>query len=329
MVNPKLTFGYLSGDPVTIISGSLKLKKYSMTDAKLPQIIESIVNTYDSEDGINHLEGSNLPSRDSVTEIAVNFLNVLFPGYYEKQELPRENVTYYIWEKIAFIYHQLSRENLKSLKSRADNNREDEKTLIAKSTEITFALLKKIPEIRARLRGDVQAAHEGDPAAKSLDEIIVSYPGIEAIAIHRVAHELHLLNVPLIPRIMSEYAHSKTGIDIHPGATIGDNFFIDHGTGVVIGETTEIGNDVRIYQGVTLGALSIKKDSSGNLERGKKRHPTIKDNVIIYSGATILGGKTVVGEHSIIGGSVWLTESVPPYTILINKAPELTQKRYL
>ena len=300
-----------------------------MTDAKLPQIIESIVNTYDSEDGINHLEGSNLPSRDSVTEIAVNFLNVLFPGYYEKQELPRENVTYYIWEKIAFIYHQLSRENLKSLKSRADNNREDEKTLVAKSTEITFALLKKIPEIRARLRGDVQAAHEGDPAAKSLDEIIVSYPGIEAIAIHRVAHELHLLNVPLIPRIMSEYAHSKTGIDIHPGATIGDNFFIDHGTGVVIGETTEIGNDVRIYQGVTLGALSIKKDSSGNLERGKKRHPTIKDNVIIYSGATILGGKTVVGEHSIIGGSVWLTESVPPYTILINKAPELTQKRYL
>jgi serine O-acetyltransferase len=128
---------------------------------------------------------------------------------------------------------------------------------------------------------------------------------------------------------MSEYAHSTTGIDIHPGATIGEHFFIDHGTGVVIGETTEIGNNVRIYQGVTLGALSIKKDASGKIERGKKRHPTIKDNVIIYSGATILGGKTVIGEHSIIGGSVWLTESVPPYTILINKAPELTQKRYL
>ena len=299
-----------------------------MTDTKLPQIIESIVNTYTDQDGINHLEGANLPSRESVTEIAVNFLNVLFPGYYEKQELPRENVTYYIWEKIAFIYHQLSRENLKSLKSVA-YNKEDEKTLVDKSIEITFAILKKIPEIRARLRGDVQAAHEGDPAAKSLDEIIVSYPGIEAVAIHRVAHELHLLKVPLIPRIMSEYAHSKTGIDIHPGATIGDNFFIDHGTGVVIGETTEIGNDVRIYQGVTLGALSIKKDPSGKIERGKKRHPTIKDNVIIYSGATILGGKTVVGEHSIIGGSVWLTESVPPYTILLNKAPELTQKRYL
>ncbi len=299
-----------------------------MTDVKLPQIIESIVNTYSVEDGINHLEGPNLPSRNSVTEIAVNFLNVLFPGYYEKQELPRENVTYYIWEKIAFIYHQLSRENLKSLKSVADN-KEDEKKLVDKSIEITFAILKKIPQIRAQLRGDVQAAYEGDPAAKSLNEIIVSYPGIEAVAIHRVAHELYLLNVPLIPRIMSEYAHSKTGIDIHPGATIGDNFFIDHGTGVVIGETTEIGNDVRIYQGVTLGALSIKKDSSGSIERGKKRHPTIRDNVIIYSGATILGGKTVVGEHSIIGGSVWLTESVPPYTILLNKAPELTQKRYL
>ncbi len=299
-----------------------------MSDAKLPQIIERIVNTYAGEDGINHLEGSNLPSRESVTEIAVNFLNVLFPGYYEKQELPREDVTYYIWEKIASIYHQLSRENLKSLRSAADKQ-EDEKKLVDRSIEITFAILNKIPQIRTRLRGDVRAAHEGDPAAKSMDEIIVSYPGIEAIAIHRVAHELNLLKVPLIPRIMSEYAHSKTGIDIHPGATIGDNFFIDHGTGVVIGETTEIGNDVRIYQGVTLGALSIKQDSSGKVERGKKRHPTIKDNVIIYSGATILGGKTVVGEHSIIGGSVWLTESVPPYTILINKAPELTQKRYL
>jgi serine O-acetyltransferase len=177
------------------------------------------------------------------------------------------------------------------------------------------------------LRGDVRAAFDGDPAAKNLDEIILSYPGIEAIAIYRVAHEIHLLKVPLIPRIMTEYAHSKTGIDIHPGATIGEHFFIDHGTGVVVGETTEIGNNVRIYQGVTLGALSIKKDASGNIERGGKRHPTIKDNVIIYAGATILGGTTVVGENSIIGGSVWITESVPPCTILFNKPPELTQKK--
>jgi serine O-acetyltransferase len=299
-----------------------------MSETKLPRIIESIVGTYDAQDGINHIEGANLPSRDRVVEITTNFLSVLFPGYYEKQELSKANVTYYIWEKIAFIYHHLSREILKSLRS-ARGRCNDEGTLTEESIEITFAILRKIPHIRQQLRGDVQAAYEGDPAAQSLDEIILSYPGVEAIAVHRVAHELHLLTVPLIPRIMSEYAHNKTGIDIHPGASIGNNFFIDHGTGVVIGETAEIGDNVRLYQGVTLGALSIQKDASGNIGRGTKRHPTLKNNVIIYSGATILGGKTVVGEYSIIGGSVWLTESVPPYTILVNKAPELTQKRYL
>ncbi|MBE9542098.1 MAG: serine acetyltransferase, partial [Proteobacteria bacterium] len=288
-----------------------------MPKTKLPQIIGKIVNTYGTEDGINHIEGPNLPSRDLVHEIATNFLDVLFPGYYAKQELSKGDVTNYIWEKIAFIYHHLSRENFKSLKS-AYGNQEDEKKLTDRSIEITFSMLNKIPDMRDKLRGDVLSAFDGDPAAKNLDEIILSYPGIEAIAIYRVAHEIHLLKVPLIPRIMTEYAHSKTGIDIHPGATIGEHFFIDHGTGVVIGETTEIGNNVRIYQGVTLGALSVKKDASGNIERGKKRHPTIKDNVIIYAGATILGGKTVVGENSIIGGSVWLTESVPPCTLLFN-----------
>ena len=297
-----------------------------MPKTKLPQIIGKIVNTYDSEDGINHIEGPNLPSRDMVQEISTNFLDVLFPGYYKKQELSKGDVTNYIWEKIAFIYHHLSRENFKSLKS-AYGNQEDEKKLTDRSIEITFSMLNRIPDMRDKLRGDVLSAFDGDPAAKNLDEIILSYPGIEAIAIYRVAHEIYLLKVPLIPRIMTEYAHSKTGIDIHPGATIGEHFFIDHGTGVVIGETTEIGNNVRIYQGVTLGALSVKKDASGNIQRGKKRHPTIKDNVIIYAGATILGGQTVVGENSIIGGSVWLTESVPPCTLMFNKPPELTQKK--
>lgn len=295
-----------------------------MPKSKLPKIIGKIVETYDSEDGINHIEGPNLPSRDRVVEIVTNFLNVLFPGYYEKQELSKEDVTSYIWEKIASIYHLLSREVFKSLNS-PYGKQEDEKTLSDQSIEITFAILNKIPHIREKLRGDVSAAYEGDPAAKSLDEIIVSYPGIEAIAVYRVAHELHLLKAPLIPRIMTEYAHSKTGIDIHPGSSIGENFFIDHGTGVVIGETAEIGNNIRIYQGVTLGALGVEKNADGNIKRGKKRHPTIKDNVIIYAGATILGGKTVVGEHSVIGGNVWLTECVPPHTILINKTPELTQ----
>jgi serine O-acetyltransferase len=297
-----------------------------MPKTKLPQIIGKIVDTYNSEDGINHIEGPNLPSRDMVVEIATNFLDVLFPGYYEKKELSRGDITYYIWEKIAFIYHHLSRENFKSLKS-VYGKQEDDRKLTKLSIEITFSILNQIPEIRDKLRTDISAAFEGDPAAKSLDEIILSYPGTEAIAVYRVAHEIHLLKVPFIPRIMTEYAHSKTGIDIHPGATIGEHFFIDHGTGVVIGETTEIGKNVRIYQGVTLGALSIKKDASGNMERGKKRHPTIKDNVIIYAGATILGGETVVGKDSVIGGSVWLTESVPPCTILINKLPELTQKK--
>ena len=299
-----------------------------MPESKLPQIIGKIVNSYDSEDGINHIEGPNLPSRASVVEIAVDFLNVLFPGYYEKQELSRGDITYYIWEKIASLYHLLCREILKSLRS-TYGNQADEKKLSEQSIAITFLILNKIPKIRERLRQDVRAAYEGDPAAKSLDEIIVSYPGIEAIAVHRVAHELHVQEVPLLPRIMTEYAHSKTGIDIHPGASIGDNFFIDHGTGVVIGETAEIGKNVRIYQGVTLGALSVEKNADGRIERGKKRHPTIKDNVVIYAGATILGGKTVIGEHSVIGGSVWLTESIPPYTIMINKAPELTKKKYL
>lgn len=297
-----------------------------MPKTKLPQIIGKIVDTYNSEDGINHIEGPNLPSRDMVVEIATNFLDVLFPGYYEKKELSRGDITYYIWEKIAFIYHHLSRENFKSLKS-VYGKQEDDRKLTKLSIEITFSILNQIPEIRDKLRTDISAAFKGDPAAKSLDEIILSYPGTEAIAVYRVAHEIHLLKVPFIPRIMTEYAHSKTGIDIHPGATIGEHFFIDHGTGVVIGETTEIGKNVRIYQGVTLGALSIKKDASGNMERGKKRHPTIKDNVIIYAGATILGGETVVGKDSVIGGSVWLTESVPPCTILINKLPELTQKK--
>ena len=221
-----------------------------MSETKLPQIIESIVGTYDAQDGINHIEGANLPSRDRVVEITTNFLSVLFPGYYEKQELSKANVTYYIWEKIAFTYHHLSREILKSLKS-VCGSPGDEGKLTDESIEITFAILRKIPHIRQQLRGDVQAAYDGDPAAKCLDEIILSYPGVEAIAVHRVAHELHLLAVPLIRRILSEYAHNKTGIDIHPGASIGNNFFIDHGTGVVIGETAEIGDNVRMYQGVT------------------------------------------------------------------------------
>ena len=184
-------------------------------------------------------------------------------------------------------------------------------------------LLERIPELRQQLSEDVQAGYDGDPAAKSNDEVIFSYPAIYTISIYRVAHELNQNSVPLLPRIMTEHAHSKTGIDIHPGAKIGRAFFIDHGTGVVIGETTIIGERVKLYQGVTIGALSFAKDEKGELVRGQKRHPTLEDDVIVYSGATILGGETVIGEGSIIGGNVWLTRSIPPHTRVMISEPQL------
>jgi serine O-acetyltransferase len=187
-------------------------------------------------------------------------------------------------------------------------------------------LLKRLPDLRAILEQDVQAAFEGDPAAKSYHEIIFSYPGLEAVTIYRIAHELLLLGVPLVPRMMTEYAHSKTGIDVHPGARIGPGFFIDHGTGVVIGETCDIGTSVKLYQGVTLGALSFPRDAAGNIIRGMKRHPTLEDDVVVYANATILGGDTVIGHHAVIGSSVWLTHSVPPYTAVSLEKPSLRIK---
>ena len=188
---------------------------------------------------------------------------------------------------------------------------------------MTLTFLENIPVVREILASDVQAAYDGDPAALNFDEVILAYPGLLAISVHRLAHSLYELDVPLMPRIMSEWAHAETGIDIHPGANIGPNFFIDHGTGVVIGETTDIGNHVKIYQGVTLGALSFPKDERGRLIRGSKRHPTVKDNVTIYANAIILGGETVIGEGSVVGGSVFVTSSVPPHSQVTIKPPEL------
>ena len=188
--------------------------------------------------------------------------------------------------------------------------------------EIADDVIGHIPEIRRLLSGDIQAAYDGDPAANSVEEVILSYPAILAVATHRIAHLLYRREVPLIPRIMSEYAHGITGIDINPGARIGKNFFIDHGTGTVIGETTVIGDNVKLYQGVTLGALSFPRDEKGKIVKGRKRHPTIEDNVVIYAGATILGGGTVIGRNSVIGGNVWITSSVPPNTKVIANLPE-------
>jgi serine O-acetyltransferase len=196
--------------------------------------------------------------------------------------------------------------------------------------EIVNAFLARLPEVRRMLETDAQAAYEGDPAATSRMEVVMAYPGMYAVTVHRLAHELYRLKVSVIPRIMSELAHSKTGIDIHPGATIGERFFIDHGTGVVIGETTVIGRNVKLYQGVTLGALSFPKDeNTGMLMKGHKRHPNVEDNVVIYAGATILGGDTVIGHDSEIGGNVWLMESIPPHSRVYNKppAPEIREKK--
>lgn len=291
---------------------------------KLSFIIQGILDNYSSDRCINHLEGPNLPSREAVEEITVDCLNVLFPGYYEKQELSKRQVRQYVWEKIVAIYHNLCREIAKSIAAmKADAG---ESSVVEMAVALTMAFLERIPDIREKLTLDVQAAYEGDPAARSFDEIILSYPGLFAIAVYRIAHNLYRLEVPLIPRIMSEFAHCSTGIDIHPGAQIGDHFFIDHGTGVVIGETTVIGNNVRIYQGVTLGALSFKKDKNGRIIKGGKRHPTIEDNVVIYAGATILGGDTVIGKNSVIGGNVWLLESVPPNTTVTHQPPTLVYK---
>ncbi len=297
-----------------------------MPQKNLKEIIEQILDTYKDDQGINHIEGPNLPSREAVEEIVVDLLNVVFPGYYEKLEISREEVSLYIWERIVSIYHNLSREIAKSLKSLPEIGKKTDEELTSIAVQKTLSLLLRIPYVRKKLTGDVGAAYDGDPAAKSFDEIILCYPGLAAIAVYRIAHEMYLLEIPLIPRIMTEFAHSKTGIDIHPGAQIGDNFFIDHGTGIVIGETTEIGNNVRIYQGVTLGALSFKKDSEGRVLKGGKRHPTIEDNVVIYAGATILGGDTVVGRNSIIGGNVWLLDSVPPNTTITHQPPKLIYK---
>ena len=280
-------------------------------------VVQNMLNSYRQLGGINHIGGPNLPSRQRILDILQALRSILFPGYYERDPVDETSLLYLTGERIAWIRKNLAEEITKSLcydcqlYDRCENLSE----CAEKGHTIADDLLHALPEIRARLHLDVQAALDGDPAARSEAEIIVAYPGLAAISVHRLVHFLYQRDVPLLPRIMSEYVHHQTGIDIHPGATIGDSFFIDHGTGVVIGETTVIGKHAKVYQGVTLGALSVKK----SLAR-KKRHPSIEDNVTIYSGATILGGDTVIGHDSVIGGSVWLISSVPPFSRVYNSA---------
>ena len=288
----------------------------------LPQVIGEIIGSIQGERSISHFNSALIPSKESVTEILEDLKDLLFPGYYRKQEIDAYSLTYQIGTGVNRVFENLASQVARSIRHECRRLNSLCTRCLDRGQKEALAFLRKIPPLRRVLAGDVQAAYDGDPAAKSLDEIIFSYPCILAITVYRVAHELHLQGVPLLPRIMTEYAHSVTGIDIHPGAKIGKDFFIDHGTGVVVGETTDIGNRVRLYQGVTLGALSIPRDATEGL-RSRKRHPTIEDDVIIYSGATILGGETVIGARTVIGGNVWITESVPPDTKVFLKRPEL------
>jgi serine O-acetyltransferase len=282
-----------------------------------------LVESYHTVGGFNHPEGVNLPSREHVVSILRNLLTLCFPGYFGTEPVLKKNVAFFVDALVDAVYIHLREEIAKSLIYEAQLNHEPPERCYAQADRVVVEFLDTLPRIRALLMGDVEAAYDGDPAAKSHDEIILSYPCIEAIATYRLAHELYIRRIPLIPRIMSEHAHSRTGIDIHPGAVIGAHFFIDHGTGVVIGETTEIGHSVKLYQGVTLGALSFRKDAEGRLVKGGKRHPTIEDEVVIYSSATILGGNTVIGHGCVIGANVWLTESVPPRTKVTIGKPNL------
>jgi serine O-acetyltransferase len=306
-------------------SCKIDLNSLARIRSQLPGIAEEIIASCNDRECYTHVDYEPIPSRESVIEIINRLKEILFPGYFTRGKLDPVNLRYSLGESTATLFDMLSDQIGRSIRHDCFRYGQLCSECDDQGHQIALDLLEAIPSIRKILATDVQASYEGDPAARSYDEIIFSYPGIFAITVYRVAHKLFEYNVPLLPRIMTEYAHSVTGIDIHPGAEIDDSFVIDHGTGVVIVETTNIGQNVRLYQGVTLGALSIPRDSADHF-RGKKRHPTIEDDVIIYSGATILGGDTIIGARSVIGGNVWLTESVPPDTTVVVETPRLIYK---
>jgi len=292
---------------------------------KIPEVAEKIIESCYEQKCNSHIDYEPLPSRESVINVIEEFLKIVFPGYFTSEKIDPANLKYHMGWCVTRLFSMLAGQVISSIRHDCLRNNLTCQECNEKGYEISLNALKELSSLRDILAWDVQAAYDGDPAAGSYDEIIYSYPGIFAIAVYRLAHLLYEYNVPLLPRIMTEYAHSKTGIDIHPGAQIDERFVIDHGTGVVIGETATIGKNVRIYQGVTIGALSLPQEAGAQL-RGKKRHPDIEDDVIIYSGAMILGGNTTIGARSVIGGNVWLTESVPPDTQVFLKKPQLVYK---
>ncbi|HUS58436.1 MAG TPA: serine O-acetyltransferase EpsC [Planctomycetota bacterium] len=291
----------------------------------IPEIVDEVLKSYEQHGVLDNLTSRPMPALPQVITILADLQSVLFPQHFNTRKLDRKNISYYIGDKIDMIFAALSEQISRSFQHECPapgKRHEPCDSCKGRGEGEAIAFLRKVPALREMLANDVQAAYDGDPAARSFDEIIFSYPGLRAIITYRIAHELHVQSVPLLPRIMTEYAHSVTGVDIHPGATIGRSFFIDHGTGVVIGETSQIGNNVKIYQGVTLGALSFPKGDDGKIIRGQKRHPTIEDDVTIYSGATILGPRTV-GKGAVIGGNVWLTGAIPPGTKVVIDKPRL------
>ena len=286
---------------------------------------EQLLHSYFSDTRARRISRRYLPSRDAIVEILELLLDLMYPGYFGRRDLDERNLAGYVDALLNEIEPKLEREIEHCLcygRERDDVNAEVG-LCAPRARDLTEDFLRTLPELRALLVQDVQAAYDGDPAATHLDEIILAYPGLLAVSVYRIAHVLYDLGVPLMARIMTEWAHSRTGCDIHPGARIGPAFFIDHATGVVIGETTDIGAGVKLYQGVTLGALSFPRDASGQLLRGSKRHPTVEMGSTLYANATVLGGQTVVGEQSVIGGSVFLTRSVPPKSRVSMKEPEL------
>jgi serine O-acetyltransferase len=295
---------------------------------QLPELTQRIVATYTPDDGMNHLGHCPLPSYEEIIEALLDLKDLLYPGYRRRVGLHAGNIVYHVGGLVDSLHDRLTVQIGRALRheARVTQQHEDcesEVDFDAKGQAMAIEFLKRIPALRRTLSTDVRAAFEGDPACRTTDEIVFCYPGFAATTVYRLAHELLKLEVPFIPRMMTEWAHKQTGIDIHPGAKIGDYFFIDHGTGVVIGETCHIGEHVKLYQGVTLGALSFPTDADGQLLRGHKRHPTIEDRVVIYANATVLGGRTVIGHDSVIGSSVWVTRSVSPLTTVTLEKPQL------
>jgi serine O-acetyltransferase len=306
-----------------------------MSDEKRRQrlrgLTDRMVESYEELGGMNLAGQKNLPSQSTIVKILEDLLALLFPGYHGEAVSRDADLSLLVAARLDNLRRDLQDviertlthcvqqgEHCRDLWPKLDGTGliEDADRIKQFSGSLTLEYLEQLPEIRALLDTDVQAAYEGDPSVSNTEEIILCYPGVHAVMIHRLAHPLFLLGIPLLPRIMSEWAHSRTGVDIHPGADIGPAFFIDHGTGVVIGETTLIGRKVKIYQGVTLGALSFPRNADGSLVKGGKRHPTIGDRVTIYANATILGGETVIGEGAVIGGGAWITQSVAPGAVM-------------